>query len=212
MILPIITVRGGSSVKDKNIRLYKGKPLLQNCVEKVVSVFGNVVVLSDTEKYKDYVGDSNNIQFVLDDVVADLQDVTVRLRKYIKRIGYTGRIVLCQCTSPNIELETYQNVLKSSQTLLDNEILISCSLVKQKPSAFFIQGKNGYLQTAIKNMPVVTKPRQLLRDVYYFNGAITSFHSSQLQNESLFDNSCIIPMVIQQRQKLDIDREEDFNK
>lgn len=209
-ILPIITVRGGSSVKDKNIRIYKGKPLLQNCVEKVVSVFGKAVVLSDTEKYSKFIGEGYDVQFVLDDVVADLQDVTVRLRKYINSIGYTGRVVLCQCTSPNIELETYQKILQYSDSLLDNEILITCTIVNQKPSAFFIQGNNGYLETAIKGMPVVTKPRQLLKKVFYYNGAITSFHSSQLKNDSFFDNSCIIPLVITEQEKLDIDREEDF--
>ena len=50
-ILPLITVRKGSSLKDKNIRLYKGKPLLVNCIEKCLKVFGKVVVLSDSDEY-----------------------------------------------------------------------------------------------------------------------------------------------------------------
>jgi len=48
-------------VKDKNIRIYKGKPLLQNCVEKVVSVFGKAVVLSDTEKYSKFIGEGYDV-------------------------------------------------------------------------------------------------------------------------------------------------------
>jgi hypothetical protein len=40
-IHPVICVRKGSSLKDKNIRRYKNnKSLLQICIEKALQVFG----------------------------------------------------------------------------------------------------------------------------------------------------------------------------
>lgn len=48
---PVITVRKGSSLKDKNIREYKGEPLLKRAIRKAINVFGNVTVLADDEEY-----------------------------------------------------------------------------------------------------------------------------------------------------------------
>lgn len=54
---------------------------------------------------------------------------------------------------------------------------MSCVEVTQKPSAFFLMNEDGNLETAIKGMPIVSKPRQILEKVYYYNGGVTSFHS-----------------------------------
>jgi CMP-N-acetylneuraminic acid synthetase len=210
-ILPLITVRKGSSLKDKNIRLYKGKPLLVNCIEKCLEVFGKVVVISDSEKYAELAKQSGADVFI-DDVVEDLEDVTIRIRKYCKAVDYNGRLVLCQCTSPNILLESYQKTFELSKNLLDDEILMSCVEVTQKPSAFFLQDDNGYLYTAIKGMPIVSKPRQLLEKVFYYNGGITSFHSNQLYKDSLFEEAKLIPLMITEEEILDIDTEDDLRK
>ena len=210
-ILPLITVRKGSSLKDKNIRLYKGKPLLVNCIEKCLKVFGKVVVLSDSEKYAELAEQSGADVFI-DDVVGGLEDVTIRMRKYCEAVGYNGRLVLCQCTSPNIFLESYQKTFELSKSLQDNEILMSCVEVTQKPSAFFLQDDNGYLYTAIRGMPIVSKPRQLLEKVFYYNGGITSFHSSQLLKDSLFEDAKLIPLLITEQEILDIDTEDDLRR
>lgn len=92
-MLCLITVRKGSSLKDKNIRPYKGKPLLVNCVEKCLKVFSKVLVLSDSEEYAKYV--ENLCEVMIDEVVDDREDVTVRMRRCIERLNYKGRVVLC---------------------------------------------------------------------------------------------------------------------
>lgn len=142
-MLCIISVRKGSSLKDKNIRPYKGKPLLVNCVEKCLKVFPKVLVLSDSEDYAKYV--ENLCEVMIDEVVGDREDVTVRLRKCIERLNYKGRVVLCQCTSPNIKIESYEGIRDKSLELKDDEILMSCVEVTQKPSAFFLLDSEGNL-------------------------------------------------------------------
>lgn len=52
--------------------------------------------------------------------------------------------------------------------------------------ALFLSDNNGYLYTAVKGMSIVSKPRQMLDKLYYYNGGITSFHSSQLKFDSFF--------------------------
>lgn len=210
-ITPIITVRGGSSLKDKNIRLYKGTPLLAICVEKCVKVFGSVFVLSDTEKYRE-IAEKSGATVIIDDKVGGKEDVTVRLSKFVKKHNIDGRLILCQCTSPNISIERYKEIFEKSKDLEDDEILLSCVEVSQKPSAFYLMNENGNLYTAIKGMPIVSKPRQILEKVYYYNGGLTSFHSSQLIHESFFEKARLIPFMITEEEMLDIDNENDFKK
>ena len=209
-MLCIISVRKGSSLKDKNIRPYKGKPLLVNCVEKCLKVFPKVLLLSDSEDYAKYV--ENLCEVMIDEAVGDRDDVTIRLRKCVERLDFKGRVILCQCTSPNIKIESYEGVRDKSLELKDDEVLISCVEVTQKPSAFFLMDGEGNLQTAIKGMPIVSKPRQLLEKVYYYNGGVTSFHSQQLFQDSLFENSKMKPFMISEEEILDIDREDDYRK
>ena len=59
-------------------------------------------------------------------------------------------------------------------------------------------------------MPIVSKPRQLLRDVYYYNGGLTAFHSEQCYNDSIFENAKLKPFMITEEEVLDIDKEKDF--
>lgn len=209
--LAIITVRKGSSLKDKNIRLYKGEPLLSICIKKLLSVFDKVVVLSDSEKYGE-IASSLGAEVVIDEDVSSMEDVTIRLRKFCERTSYSGRIILCQCTSPNISLESYKKANEFSKHLKNDEILISCVEVSQKPSAFFLSDNDGYLYTAVKGMPIVSKPRQILEKLYYYNGGITSFHSSQLKFDSLFENGKLVPLLIDEKEILDIDTEYDLRK
>lgn len=211
-MVAVITVRKGSSLKDKNIRFYKGKPLLVNCVEKCLSVFDRVVVISDTTKYTELLNNYKNVEIFIDKEVGDREDVTVRLRKWANEKGYKGRMILCQCTSPNIEISSYERMRELSYNGKDDEIFMSCIEVTQKPSAFYIVGGDGYLETAIKGMPIVSRPRQELERVYYYNGGITSFHSKQLENNSLFEGGKLIPMVIKEEEKLDIDSEDDLRR
>jgi CMP-N-acetylneuraminic acid synthetase len=209
-LFPVITVRKGSSLKDKNIRPYKGKPLLVNCIEKCLEVFGEVCVISDSKEYAE-IAINAGANVVIDEEVASDEDVTVRLRKFAERNNIEGRIILCQCTSPNILLNSYKKVKEQSMALADDEIIISCTKVTQKPSAFYLKNEDGYLTTAIKNMPVVSVPRQQLESVYYYNGGITSFHTSQLKNDSLFENAKLMPMILTEAEVLDIDSEKDFS-
>lgn len=61
-------------------------------------------------------------------------------------------------------------------------------------------------------MPIVSKPRQLLEKVFYYNGGITSFHSSQLLKDSLFEDAKLIPLMITEQEILDIDSEDDLRR
>lgn len=213
-IFPVITVRKGSSLKDKNLRLYKGKPLLQNAIEKCLNIFGTITVLADDEEYCSLAKQWGASVPYLDDTVDGNEDVTVRLKKWRDSCNINGRIILIQCTSPNITPSTIHKALSKSLTLNNNEILITCSEFDDlKYSALmFMDNEEKYVKQAIPNIPQISKPRQMLKTLYHYNGAITSFWHEQLDNDSLFDNGNLVPLIIDKNERLDIDKEDDFNK
>jgi N-acylneuraminate cytidylyltransferase len=212
-IIAIITVRKGSSLRDKNIRIYKGKPLLVNCIEKLKGIFDRVIVLSDSTDYGQ-LASNHGAEVFIDETVGDLDDVTVRLRNFCNAIDYNGRVVLCQCTSPNIYIESYRKAYEISVDIEDDEVLMSCVKMPQKPSAFYLLDEDGYLESAVNGMPIVSKPRQTLphKHLIYYNGGITSFHTNQLSQDSLFENARLKPLFISEEEILDIDEEDDLKK
>lgn len=210
---PVITVRKGSSLKDKNIREYKGKPLLQHAIEKAIKVFGNVTVLADDEEYANMAKKWGATVPYIDEKVEDLENVSVRLKRWRDRENINGRIILIQCTSPNITEESLKRITEESKGKSYRDIIGSVSIFNDvKYSALMFVTNKGYLEQAVKGAPDISEPRQLLQPMYYYNGGITSFMSSQLDNKTLFEYSYFYPLMIDENESLDIDNEKDFKK
>ena len=69
-----------------------------------------------------------------------------------------------------------------------------------------------YMKQAISGDPQISRPRQELKPLYHYNGAMTSFACSQLSKESMFDDGDLKPCMIEKWEGLDIDTIEQFNK
>lgn len=212
-LYPVITVRKGSSLKDKNIRVYKGKPLLQHSIEKALNVFGKVTVLADDEEYVKLAKSWGADVPYLDEKVGNDENIVVRLRRWRDRMNINGRIILMQCTSPNISEKSIKEIISASKNKTYRDIIGSVSVFNDvKYSALMFQTEEGHLVQAVKGVPDISVPRQKLRPMYYYNGAITSFFHTQLDNDVLFKYSYFYPLIIDASESLDIDNEEDFKK
>ena len=214
-IHPVITVRKGSSLKDKNIRPWKdGKCLLELCIEKVKKVFGSVTVLADDEHYCELAKQWGATVPYLDEKVDGFEDVTVRLRRWKDKCNINGRIILFQCTSPNISIESIEKVKEMSENADYEEVI--CSTVPYndvKYSALmFMNSDDKYMKQAVYNCPQISKPRQILKQLYHYNGAFTSFATTQLDKDSLFDEGKLLPCFISEEEGLDIDTISQFNR
>lgn len=221
-IHPVICVRKGSSLKDKNVRPYKdGKCLLQICIEKVKKVFGQVTVLADDEDYCEMAKSWGADVPYLDEKVDGNEDVTVRLRRWKDRCGIGGRIIQFQCTSPNIRIESIEKVKELSMTDDYRNVIISTvpfDEVKYSALMFYDEKNDRMVQALGHNYdlnykcPQISRPRQELKQMYHYNGAFTSFAPSQLDKESLFDDATLIPCMVTKEESLDIDTLEHFNR
>ena len=214
-INPVITVRKGSSLKDKNIRPYKnGKCLLEICVEKALKAFGSVTVLADDEHYCELAKSYGAEVPYLDEKVEGNEDVTVRLKRWKDRCGINGRIILIQCTSPNLSLESMEKMREMSKEADYREVIVTTVVyddVKHSALLLFDQ-EEKYMKQAISGDPQISRPRQELKQLYHYNGAMTSFACSQLSKESLFDDGDLKPCMIEKWEGLDIDTIEQFNR
>ena len=214
-IHPVICVRKGSSLKDKNIRKYKNnKSLLQICIEKALKVFGQVTVLADDEKYCELATKYGATVPYLDQKVDDLEDVTVRLRRWRDKCNIKGRIILIQCTSPDVTVESIERVKEMSKSVTYREVIVSTvryNDVKYSALLFF-DDDNKYVKQILPNCHQISKPRQVLRPLYHYNGAFVSFSSSQLDKDSLFDDAHLVPCMLDESEGLDIDTAKQFNK
>lgn len=214
-INPVITVRKGSSLKDKNIRPYKdGKNLLQICVEKALKVFGSVTVLADDEHYCELAKSYGAEVPYLDEKVEGNEDVTVRLKRWKDRCDINGRIILIQCTSPNLSIESMGKMRDMSKEADYKEVIVTTVVYDDvKHSALLLfDEEEKYMKQAISGDPQISRPRQELKTLYHYNGAMTSFACSQLSKESLFDDGDLKPCMIEKWEGLDIDTIEQFIK
>ena len=214
-INPVITVRKGSSLKDKNIRPYKdNKNLLQICVEKALKVFGKITVLADDEYYCELAKSYGAVVPYLDEKVEGNEDVTVRLKRWRDRCDINGRIILLQCTSPNISIESMERMKEMSKEADYKEVIVSTVIYDDvKHSALLMfDDEETHMRQAIKGSPQISRPRQELKTLYLYNGAMTSFAPSQLNKESLFDDADLKPCMIEKWEGLDIDTIEQFNR
>ncbi len=211
----IIPARKGSSLKGKNVRIYKGERLLDSCIRKCVKIFGEgkVICLTDSEQYAEYAREAGAIVPYIDWEVDDLEDISVRLQRWRDREDFCGNIIGVQCTSPNVSEETLLKFKELAETKLDRgETWITVAPLEYKSTALFLEDRVNETGVQLLN-DAPTKPRQIIPTAFRFTGAVFLFPSIQLRNNpSLFDRCKFHFVKTTEAEGLDIDRLEDFEK
>ncbi len=176
--ISIITARSGSKgIKDKNIKLLNGKPLIAYTIEAAIDsgLFDTVMVSTDSEKYAEISckygaevpflrssqnsGDTSNSWDVVKEV----------LKQYEKMGKVFDTVCLLQPTSP---LRTSDNIVMAYNEYIDkdaNAITGVCEC--EHPAEYMmVLGEDRSLVDYRKNEPGI--PRQQLPTYYRENGAI----------------------------------------
>lgn len=218
MLYPIIPARAGSSLVDKNLRLWLREdgppvPLITLAVEKLLRVFQACYVLTDSPKIAEVAAKAGACIPYLDINIDGKEDVTSTLRRFSATLGgkeQGQRILLHQCTSPQTSVETLERARSLVTTLQPEEILISVCEEPHKATAFFFSSHDEALTAAIPGLPAPTYPRQMLPKLYRYTGAITCLPLSSLSKSSFFNEHILRPLLVPEAESLDIDRESDF--
>lgn len=213
-VLALIPARSGSKgVKDKNIRPFRGLPLMAHTIQSALQsqICDEVFVCTDSPKYasiaKEY---GASVPFLrsqenASDTSKSIDCIIESLEKY-KQIGKVFDILLfLQPTSP---LRDARHIKEAYELFLSCHYQSLASVCKVKEHPIFMRQIHAHALTPILQSSSTIR-RQDLQDLYRINGAIyLNLISTLTPQTSLNDNA--IGYIMEQSHSLDIDTLQDF--
>lgn len=215
--LAIIPARSGSKgVKDKNIKLLNGKPLMAYTIEAALKsgCFSEVHVSTDSELYKQVAEKYGaSVPFLRDAVNAGDRssswDVVRECIEKYKRMGkeFDG-FMLLQPTSP---LRSSLDIVKAFMLLKEKQADSVVSLVEEEHSPLLTMTIPQNLDVSdVVNNPNFFKPRQEMPTFYRLNGAIYLSKMENFYKCGSIYNGKVVALKMSQSHSIDIDTELDF--
>lgn len=215
--LAIITARSGSKgIRDKNIKLLSGKPLMAYTIEAAYesSVFDEVFVSTDSEKYSEIARKYGaSVPFLRSeqmssDTASSWEVVRETLIRY-KEIGKQfDTITLLQPTSP---LRSAEDIIAAYELFQNKnaDSVISVCEMEHSPLLCNQLGEGGLMKGFVVK-DFYLKPRQELPKYYRLNGAIYIVRTKcDIDIFDLYDDKSYAYIMPQER-SIDIDTQLDF--
>ena len=203
--LAIIPARSGSKgLKDKNIKLLNGKPLIAYSIEaaKKSEIYSHILVSTDSAEVPFYRSEEN-----ASDVASSWDVVKEVLKKYQEMGIVFDTFTLLQPTSP---LRKYEDIKKAYELFKEKDAIAVVSVCEMEHSPLWSNtlpennSLSGFLR-ADSN-----KQRQKLETFYRINGAIYMADvKAFLENTNLYREDCYAYKMPAER-SIDIDTELDF--
>jgi CMP-N-acetylneuraminic acid synthetase len=210
--LAIIPARGGSKgIREKNVVGLGGKPLIEHTIRKALqsNLINRVIVSTDSKKIAEVAQSYGaEVPFLRPRKISGDSSPTISTVKHAiqflkEQSDFVPDIILLlQPTSP---FRTVQMIDRSIRILKKSNAssIISVSKIKKHPYSSFTL-KNKLLQPYRKNFEKFSL-RQKIPSLYYPTGAIYTFWSENLKQNSIYGTK-IKPMLINdERINIDID-------
>jgi len=229
-IVALIPARSGSKgIINKNIKIYKGIPLLAHSIKIALEskYISEVYVSSDSEDY-------NNIAIqygakitplrskeISDDLSPDINTFIHFLNMYkndindINNIKIPDIIIHLRPTYPNRSLKLLNNTIEYFLNNYDNyDSLRTVVLIKKTPYKMYYINSNNNLIPYIKEHNIFIEPfnqaRQNFPETYLHNGCIDIVKSNIIINNNLLSGENILPYIMDDNEIDDIDDISDF--
>ncbi len=215
--LAIIPARSGSKgLKDKNIKLMNGKPMLAYTIEaaRESSLFDEVFVSTDSERYaKIAVEWGADVPFLRDDKLStDTVSSWDVVKDAIIRYEEAGRIfdtiALLQPTSP---LRTSDDIVLGYKEMVKRNanIIIGVCETDHSPLWSNTLPKDNSLKNFIPQ-DLIKVPRQSLPTYYRINGALYIVKTKYLLDAGSIYGARSFATIMSKENSIDIDDEMDF--
>lgn len=225
MIHALIPARSGSkSIPKKNIRVYKGQPLLVHSIRTALKcpLIKKVVVSTDSEEIRDIaVQNGAEAPFLRsEDISGDLSLDIECFRDYILWLSSNNHdipdiIVHLRPTYPERSEDLVTNCIKKFLEVKNiYTSLRSVSPVEKSPMKMYVI-KDNVLLPLFKTFDGIIEPynsvRQLLPRCYLHNGCIDILRSDIIiKKTGSMTGDKIYPYVMDSTEKNDIDTEDDW--
>lgn len=215
--LAIIPARSGSKgLKDKNIKLLNGKPLLAYSIEaaKNAGIFEEIFVSTDSKLYTDIAIEYGaSVPFLRSeknatDTASSWDVVREALFQYEEMGRFFDTVTLLQPTTP---LRTADNIKEAYEILQRNNTnsVVSVCEVDHSPLWCNTLPKDCSMDNFIRK-EISMLPRQKLDTYYRINGAIYMVDVPYFKTcKSIYDKNCIA-YIMDKEKSIDIDDEFDF--
>ena len=190
-ILAVIPARSGSKgIPNKNLKKIQGKTLIRHAIEIAIKskMFDNIVLSSDSIKYKNEIKNYNNIDFILrgKKISNDKSNSLSAWRDALKKTETKNKIkfdftYLLEPTNPTRKVKD----IKLIQKQINKYRLNSCLTISETPSSFtkhktliIKNNKIRYLKSNGYNFTI----RQKIPKHYYRNGICYAADTKHIMN------------------------------
>lgn len=215
--LAIIPARSGSKgIKDKNVKMLNGKPLLAYSVEAAIKsgMFEEIMVTTDSEEYARIARECGaKVPFLRSteqssDTASSWDVVKEVLGSYKKMGREFDTVALLQPTSP---LRTSEDILAGYKRMKEKDAKLVVAVCETDHSPLWSNTLNeDCSMVEFINPEVQSTPRQLLPIYYRINGALYIIDTQHLEHVDNIYSYKSFAVVMDKRKSVDIDDELDF--
>ncbi len=214
--LAIIPARKGSKgLKDKNIKILCGKPLMAYTIESAVAsgMFDRIILSTDSPEYA-LTGEKYGAEVPFlrsEETSGDLASSWDVVREVIERLNgmgdYYDEIMLLQVTSP---LRNEADIKNCVGLMSEKEANAIISLSEMEHSPLWCNTVSDDLNIDdFEKDELASLPRQQLPVYYRENGAIFYIKTDELYKKKMFSDRCYAYIMPKER-SIDIDDEFDL--
>ena len=217
-ILCIIPARSGSKgIINKNIKLYKGIPLMGWSIKQALATERKmrVVVSTDSEEYAEIARNLGaETPFLRPKEISQDLSTTLDCLKHCSEWLKTNEnynpdiIVLLQPTSPDRKLDELNNCIEKFIESRDKyDSLFTVYKMENCPIKMFYFDDNNIFRPFFDNFNGIiepyNKPRQILPEAYNQNGSIYILNSETLKNNTIIGKR-MLPYITEFKQDIDM--------
>ena len=197
MKIAIIPARKGSKrIKNKNIKLFNGRPIISYAIQAAIKskIFDKVICSTDCDKIaKIAINCGARVPFKRSKKYSDDYTSTQSVIKYnINKLNLDSNSAIC-CIYPTTPFLNYKDIIKSYKILIKNKSRFVFAATKYRSNpyrSFKLDNKNYTKMVFSKNY---NKRSQNLECLYYDSGQYYwGYLKTWMKNKKIFDNSIII--------------------
>ena len=224
-IVALIPARSNSKgIKDKNIKKYKGKPLISHSIQHGLEsrLINKVVVTTDSEKYRKIALDFGANAAILrpKEISDDLSRDYEFFLHYINELNRNKEqvpdfIVLLRPTYPSRKVSDIDKAIELFISNYDEmDSLKSVVICDQSPFKMWTLVQDGLIKPILPSKEkeeLFNSPRQLLPNVYWQNACVDIVKTSTVINMHSVSGERVLPYIMTSDEVNDIDTINDFN-
>lgn len=213
-VVALIPARQGSRrIKDKNIKLLGGKPLMVYTIEAALEsrIFDRVIVSTDSKKYAQIANQYGAETVMRPHSISGLKSPDIEWVKYtLGKINKQDCFSILRPTSPFRTPATIKRAWEQFKNAGDIDSLRAVELCKQHPCKMWRVCNNRLIP--LFDYSTANMPYQSLVEIYVQNASLEIAYSKVVYDQQSISGKNIIPFFTDGYEGLDINTEDDWER